>query len=379
MIGAPFLDGGGGADYGAAFLYLGSAGGLSPFAFWGMISDQPGARLGSSVATAGDVNGDGYSDFVIGTPGHDGSFSEEGLVSVHLGSPDLLSTSAAWSVTGGSPSAFLGLSVASAGDVNGDGFADVIVGRPGAIGGMDEGSALTYLGNSGNGVTRLPRQERTAGAVPIVLLGRSDAPDGFLVEVDGSGPGGRSLVRLELEVKPAGIPFDGSGTMITPPADTGVAGVTLSQLVSGLEEDAPYRWRARILGDSPLFPRSRWMSVAGNGLTEYDLRTGSTATAIRETAVAGPPVAFALPRPNPSAGDAELQFRLPAPGTVQLAIYNLAGRRVALVADGRYPAGAHALRWDGTNSAGRRVAAGTYFARLEFEGRTETHKIVRAY
>ena len=95
--------------------------------------EQPGglATFGSSVATAGDVNGDGYADVIVGAPFYDNGQTDEGQAVVYLGS------AAGWRCPppGARPSADQtappsAASVATAGDVNGDGFADVIVGAP---------------------------------------------------------------------------------------------------------------------------------------------------------------------------------------------------------------------------------------------------------
>src|SRR5262249_28404060 len=56
---------------GRAFVYSGSASGLSPKPNWMVESDQQAAELGASVAAAGDVNGDGYGDVVVGVPQYD--------------------------------------------------------------------------------------------------------------------------------------------------------------------------------------------------------------------------------------------------------------------------------------------------------------------
>jgi hypothetical protein len=101
-----------------------------------------GSAFGSSVASAGDINGDGYSDLIIGAYG---VANATGAVYIYLGGPGGLASTAAAVVSGpdGSGGSF-GQSVASAGDVNGDGYADVIIGAPGAT--MFTGKAYVYFG-----------------------------------------------------------------------------------------------------------------------------------------------------------------------------------------------------------------------------------------
>ena len=82
------------------------------------------------MATAGDVNGDGYSDVIIGATGYDNGQTDEGRAFVYLGAPSGLSLASAWTADGGQDDDRFGYRVATAGDVNGDGYADVIVGAP---------------------------------------------------------------------------------------------------------------------------------------------------------------------------------------------------------------------------------------------------------
>ncbi|MHC4445473.1 MAG: integrin alpha, partial [Planctomycetota bacterium] len=70
---------------GGTFVYNGSAAGLSPTADWTAESNQAGARFGS-VSTAGDVNGDGYSDVIVGADWYDNGQTAEGRVFVYHGS-----------------------------------------------------------------------------------------------------------------------------------------------------------------------------------------------------------------------------------------------------------------------------------------------------
>ena len=94
------------------------------------------AQMGWSVGSAGDVNGDGFEDVIVGARGWDtpGGVFDEGAVFVFLGSAsgiagfDPSTAHAVIQSTGGN--AEFGSSVAGAGDVNGDGFDDIIVGAP---------------------------------------------------------------------------------------------------------------------------------------------------------------------------------------------------------------------------------------------------------
>ncbi len=98
---------------------------------WMATGDQEGAYFGTSVAGAGDVNGDGYDDVIVGAPGYDNGLGGEGAVFVYHGSAAGLSTTPDWMVESNQVNAAFGTSVATAGDVNGDGFDDIIIGAPG--------------------------------------------------------------------------------------------------------------------------------------------------------------------------------------------------------------------------------------------------------
>jgi hypothetical protein len=149
IVGAPFFDGGDN-DEGRAFVYLGGVAGLDVAPAW---RDSPtgasGANFGNSVASAGDVNGDGFDDVIVGAPYVVNGQSDEGQVFVYHGSALGLSTTADWTVESNDNGARLGTDVAAAGDVNGDGFDDVIVSAPYFTAGQsDEGRAFLYLGSA---------------------------------------------------------------------------------------------------------------------------------------------------------------------------------------------------------------------------------------
>ncbi len=137
------------AREGRACLYYGSSTGLTPSPVWTMEGDQVEALFGWSVATAGDVNGDGYDDFLVGAYRYDDGETDEGCAFLFLGSPTVPTTSAAWKVGGDQVDADFGVCVASAGDVNADGYGDVIVGaRLYDNGETNEGRAFLFLGSS---------------------------------------------------------------------------------------------------------------------------------------------------------------------------------------------------------------------------------------
>ena len=136
------VGGGGSPTVGKAFLYRGGATGLSITADWTTTCEgQSLAGLGTSVGSAGDVDGDGYSDVLVGAPTYNtGSSSDgdEGKVYLFRGGPSGLEPTWAWSSIGDDePDAHFGRSVAGAGDVNADGYNDVIVGA----------AELAYQGN----------------------------------------------------------------------------------------------------------------------------------------------------------------------------------------------------------------------------------------
>jgi FG-GAP repeat len=123
--------------------------GLSLLPNWMGESNQANARFGYAVSTAGDVNGDGYDDVIVGARYCSNGQTEEGAVAVYYGSASGLSLVPNWLVEGDQAGAWFGWSVGTAGDVNGDDYADVIVGAIGYdYGQTDEGVAAVYHGSA---------------------------------------------------------------------------------------------------------------------------------------------------------------------------------------------------------------------------------------
>ncbi len=115
-------------------------------------TDSLSGFLGTSLAGAGDVNGDGLADVIIGAPRAEyTNTTKNGMAYLVYGKTDNAGVDLANPDTGhryligGALDDAAGRSVASAGDVNGDGLADVLVGAPDADPGGDASAGAAYL------------------------------------------------------------------------------------------------------------------------------------------------------------------------------------------------------------------------------------------
>lgn len=148
IVGAPLYDSGQ-TDEGAVWAYYGSSVGLPTGSSWFADGDQSQAHFGWSLASAGDVNGDGRDDIVVGAPQYDLGETNEGLVRVYHGSTSGLPFTASWFKTSDQLFARLGDAVASAGDVNGDGYDDILIAAPSFDGPeLNEGRVWRFNGSS---------------------------------------------------------------------------------------------------------------------------------------------------------------------------------------------------------------------------------------
>ncbi len=77
---------------------------------------------------------------------------------------------------------------------------------------------------------------------------------------------------------------------------------------------------------------------------------------------------FRAPTPNPARTGVALFYYLPRAGNVRLAVHDIAGRQVAVLANGRRPAGLHSVSWDGLDNSGRPVGSGVFFSTLVVDG-----------
>lgn len=185
IVGAYFGDNGGN-NAGEAYVIFGKSSGFTTLnleslpAGAGFIIQGDTAEdwAGFSVSAAGDVNGDGFDDVIVGAPLGDNGGTGAGEAYVIFGKATGFGTvdlsnlgSAGFVIQGDASGDALGWSVSAAGDVNGDGFGDLIVGAPfGDNGGAYAGEAYVIFG-------------RSTGFATIDLTNLSPA-DGYIIQGD---------------------------------------------------------------------------------------------------------------------------------------------------------------------------------------------------
>jgi len=169
-------------DEGRVFVYYGSAAGLGSAPDWMAESDQAYSNYGLAAGAAGDLNGDGYDDVIVGAFTYDGGETDEGRAYVYYGSASGLSPAPGWIAESDQAGSSFGYAVSAAGDVNADGYDDVIVGAFFYDGGeTDEGRAYVYYGSS-TGLGPVPHWTMEAG--------QAGARFGYAVSAAGRPIGG---------------------------------------------------------------------------------------------------------------------------------------------------------------------------------------------
>ena len=381
-------------DEGGAFVYLGSASGLSAIPSWTAESDQAHARFGISAGSAGDVNEDGYGDVIVGAYYYDNGQNDEGGAFVYLGSAGGLSATPAWTVESDQASAWFGISAGSAGDVNGDGYGDVICGAHNYDNGqLDEGQAYVYYGNEFGGLSVRPRQVKADGASligPACAASYSPSNTQARIRLWARASQGRTRAKLQVDTALPGTGFTGSNLQTgTIYQDIGVHGIDLELLLTGLDPMQAYRWRARLLYDPSNAPygllHSPWYSLCSGYLEgEHDFRTGPFAentstptpeyTPVNTPAIPGTRFSFRIHNPvvRVSRGEsARIVFELEQAESVRLRIYNITGRLMHSSLE-YYNAGRHEIIWNGSGNAG----SGTYLVYFEAGQHKARGKIV---
>jgi hypothetical protein len=363
------------ANEGRAFVYFGSDSGLADEPDWSGESNVEGAVYGYFCASAGDVNGDGYDDIVVGARRFSGNgLVDEGRVYAYYGSPSGPSLAPDWTCDAGRERSEAGENTISAGDVNGDGYDDLLVGAfrwdsPG----LDAGKAMLFLG-SAIGLASAPAWE-AEGGLPrdnfgYHLDGAGDVNgDGFgdvIVSAPGvdtddfahHNAGQVSLWRGSAGGLPAtpAWTFDGDQDDQTIEVVRGVGDVNADGFddigIGSLYHDAVFANDGRA-----------WVFYGGpQGVT-------AVAPGVMTSA------ALLLTGANPASRSTAFSFSLAEPGRVRLAVYDLAGRVVSTLLDGVARSGAHRVEWHGCSGSGAVLPAGVYVVHLETPGGESSVKV----
>jgi len=424
-----------GIHTGAVIVYSGATGAE----IYRIRGESPADRLGWSVGGAGDIDGDGVPDFIAGARGGTiGIGAQQGMVKVFSGATG----AAIYRVGGVSSYDEFGASVAGAGDVDGDGRDDFIVGAPLAhVPGYAYaywGAAYVFSGRTGTILFDLapPAWEfystgaAVASAGDVNRDGRADvlisAPlhPGYFTPVPGElllngyawvyalpAP----VLAVNIDVRPGECPnrLNLSSRGKLPVAILGGQGFDPARVDPGsirLNGVAPLRaatttrdvaapnpggaeeCRCTSLPPDGFPDRIFWFDVPaiaatlrtpGSGRDAVLALTGATMDGARISGAdcvllgRGGKRDLASVRGNGSAaGEFLVDYRVPEGGaSVRITIYSVSGRRVAELQNRVESGGEHTARWDGRDARGARAAAGIYFVKTEVAAELDVSKV----
>jgi hypothetical protein len=322
----------GGMDAGRAYVYFGDSN-MDNIADWISTGEASEDQFGSSVASVGDVNGDGFGDIIVGAYQNDAGGMDAGRAYVYFGAANMDSI-ADWTFTGEAEEDLFGLAVGAAGDVNGDGIADVIIGAPyNDFGGVDAGKAYLYLSSP-----TIPVELTSFSAIynkTDITLQWETATElnnkGFKVE--------RSIDQCDWK----NIAFiQGNGNSTSPK----VYGYVDNDLLAG---DTKFQYRLKQI--------------------DYDGSFGYTD--IVEVEVVPEQYELLQNYPNPFNPSTKIVFSIPEASFVQLKVYDVLGNEVSTLVNEEHNAGVYSIDFSGT-----RLTSGTYFYRLKAGNYVEIKKMV---
>jgi len=375
LVGSP------GAGGGRAWIFRGSRARSTPLLLNARLikSDLPTMTFGNSVCGIGDIDKDGFADFLVGTPQYSNGQLNEGRVSLYRGSIEGGEQTPWWTAESNVVEARFGTSLARTGDPNADGWPDFAIGSP------YEGAGGTVHVFEGGGRGQF---EATSQMIPgggngyLWMLGTSPHPSASPLFTVHS-PAGRVRARQEVHIGTQNETWGGGVHHFFGPYDTGApqfafaSSVVQVTSVPGLVPGIAYRWRTRTVLRSPYFPHGPWVQPRSFETGEQHFRVAGAVVAVGDPGVPPATLQLASPEPSPFRDAARIRYRLPHGGSVAVDVYDARGRHVRRLVGERQPAGEHDVAFDGRDGGGRELAGGIYFVALDLDGARDVRKVVR--
>ena len=192
IIGAPEAESGTNGDQGISYVVFGRSNFSSSFSLSGVngsngfriLGDDANDKAGFSVSGAGDVDADGYDDIIVGAPFAESTNGDQGISYVIFGKSSFSSSFDLSSINGSNGFRILGddandkagFSVSDAGDVDADGYDDVIIGAPEAETGTNGNQGISYIVFGGSNFSSSFNLSAVSGSNGFRILG-DDAND----------------------------------------------------------------------------------------------------------------------------------------------------------------------------------------------------------
>jgi hypothetical protein len=368
-------------------------------------------NFGHALDYAGDVNNDGYDDLIVSAPNDD--FDAHGRVYIYLGGPNVDDK---YDVLMEGQDHFdkFGWSVSSVGDVNKDGFDDVVIGAPQSLADDEPGKAylvyggkeinLAYsevfvgdstmhnYGNTVSGLGDVNGDEYTdfgimafdcfriySGKVYdtlLTILSDTSSFETFYaltefedIDVDGFCDFSLSIQKvINNEIYNQLLFYKGNDSLNL------IADYKISEHANGYFESMSY------LGDIDKDSKNEviignWLAETENGKV-FIYSYGKIENIINKNPNLNNRYSLFQNYPNPFNPNTAITYFLPVNSKVEMDIYNIAGQKVTTLISAWQTAGNHKIKWNGQDKNGMNVSSGIYLYQLKANGFQQCKKMI---